>query len=267
MAFKLPYDEFTMFATTIVRKKCRTYSLLVVAGMFPCAIGAQTISPELRFDVASVKPNRTDECRGRWDFSTSHGALRAENAPLLRIISRAYGLTDDRVVGPAWIDSQCYDILAKAANTASDHDLLLMLQTLLKERFHLVARRESEERGMLALVIDKGGAKIPRYDDKVSTPPWINDGRVLFMARRLYDLRERLGKVTGQPVVDKTGLDGDYLIVLTYLPFGSKNTEGADPASDIFSAVRNQLGLRLEAQRGFVEMLKIASVDKIPTEN
>jgi uncharacterized protein (TIGR03435 family) len=83
----------------------------------------------------------------------------------------------------------------------------------------------------------------------------------------LPDLCERLGKVTGRPVIDKTGLDGDYMIVLTYPPLNSTDGDPSEPASDIFAAVRDQLGLRLEAQWGAVEILKIASVDKIPTEN
>jgi uncharacterized protein (TIGR03435 family) len=170
-------------------------------------------------------------------------------------------------VGPQWIESECYDIIAKAPNDAPNPDLLLMLQGLLKERFHLVAQRESQERPILALVVDKDGVKLPRYGDNVPAPPMVNDGRVLFMARRLHDLRERLGKVTGRPVVDKTGLDGDFLIVLTYLPLSSTSTDSSEPASDISSAVRDQLGLRLEAQRGLVDMLKIVSVDRIPTEN
>jgi len=226
---------------------------------------AQT--PEVRFDVASVKPNYADGCRGRWDFAVSHGTVTAQNAPLLRIISRAYNLTDERVSGPAWLDSQCYDITAKATGDLPDHALMPMLQTLLKERFHLAAHRESDERPILALLVDKRGAKLPHYGDKISMPSSLNEGKVLFMARHLPDLCERLGKVAGRPVIDKTGLNGDYLIVLTYVPFASTNGDPADSASNIFSAVRDQLGLRLESQRGVVEILKIDSVDKVPTEN
>ena len=87
------------------------------------------------------------------------------------------------------------------------------------------------------------------------------------MARHLPDLCERLGKVTGRPVIDNTGLTGDYLIVLTYHPLTSPNGDPSDAASNIFSELRDQLGLRLEAQRGVVEILKIASLDKVPTEN
>ena len=73
--------------------------------------------------------------------------------------------------------------------------------------------------------------------------------------------------VTGRPVIDKTGLDGDYQIELAYRPFDSTTSDSSDPSLDVFSAVRNQLGLRLDPQRGIVDILKIQSIDKIPTEN
>jgi uncharacterized protein (TIGR03435 family) len=252
----------------IARQTRRISTVLFAIGTAHCVLHAQTVAPpELRFDVASVRPNQTAACRGRWDFSASHGTVTSENAPLLRIISRAYNLTDDRVSGPAWIESQCYDIRAKASSNLPNHDLMPMLQAVLHERFHLVAHLESTERPIFALVVDKGGSKMHPYGDKISVPSSIDDGKILFMARHLPDLRERLGKVTGRPVIDKTGLDGDYLIVLTYLPLGSTNNDSSDPSSDIFSAVRNQLGLKLESQRGLVDVLKIDSVDKVPTEN
>jgi uncharacterized protein (TIGR03435 family) len=253
-------------ATNIHRTR-RIHVVLLVIGAVH-SIHAQTaVRPELRFDAASVRPNHTAECRGRWDFTASHGTLTAENAPLTRIISRAFKLTDDRVLGPAWIESQCYDIVAKASGDVPERDLMPMLQTLLKERFHLVYHRESDEKAISVLVIDKGGAKLHPYAAKIDGPASTNGGNILFMARHMQDLCERIGKVTGRPVVDKTGLDGDYLIVLTYVPFGSTNNDSSDPGADIISAVRDQLGLRLESQRGLVEVLKIESVDKVPTEN
>ena len=145
-----------------------------------------------------------------------------------------------------------------------------MPQTLLRERFHLVARRESEERPVYALVIDKGGSKLRPYGEKVPASPVApvaSDGKILFMVRHLPDLCERLGKVTGRPVIDKTGLNGDYMIALTYLPSVSMASDSSDGAFDIFSAVREQLGVRLEAQKGIVEVLKIDSIEKIPTGN
>lgn len=218
-------------------------------------------SSQARFEAASVRPSRA-ACQGRWDFSAAHGTVTAENAPLLRIISRAYNLTDDRISGPAWLDSECYDIHAKASTNTPDRDLMQMLQSLLTERFHLIARHAPEERPVFALVIDKAGLKMKNYGDKTAQSP-SREGRILFMARHMPDLCERLGKVTGRPVIDKTGLTGDYQIELTYPPLGAND---ADLAT-IFSAVRDQLGLRLESQRGVVDTLKIVSVDKIPTGN
>jgi uncharacterized protein (TIGR03435 family) len=221
-----------------------------------------------RFDVASVRQNRQTACAGRWDFRATHGTVTAVNAPLVRIISRAYELTDDRVSGPGWLDSECYDIRAKAASPdATNAELMQMLRALLAERVHLVARRDSEQKPVLALVVDKSGLKLQPYSTDVRMPPAPKDGGILFMARHMPDLCERLGKVTGRPVIDKTGLDGDYMIVLTYPPFSAANGDLSEGTGDIFSALRDQLGLKLEAQRGNVEVLRIDRVEKVPTGN
>ena len=247
--------------------------VLCAIGAAHCVVHAQAAaSAELRFDVATVRLNQADGCRGRWGFTASHGTFTAENAPLLRIISRAFGVTDDRVSGPSWIESQCYDIKAKTSADVPERDLMLMAQALLKERLHLAAHLEPEERPIFALVIDKGGAKLRPYGAKVSgpssaAPSSVDDGGVLFMVRHMPDLCERLGTITGRPVVDKTGLNGDYMIALTYRLIGSTNSDTSDAATDIFSAVRDQLGLRLESQRGIVDVLKIEGVEKIPTAN
>ena len=165
-----------------IRLNSQIAFVLCVIGAAQCALQAQTAAPpEPRFEVASVKFNRSAACRGRWNLSASHGALTAENAPLLRIISRAYNLTDDRVSGPAWLESECYDIRAKAAANTPDSDVMRMLQALLRERFHLVAQRESDVRQVLTLTIDKGGSKLRPYGSNVSPP----EGKILFMVRRL----------------------------------------------------------------------------------
>ena len=242
-------------------------SVLLVVAAARCILPAQTVRPDMRFEVASVRLNRTAACRGRWDFNASHGMINAENAPLLRIISRAYELTDDRIAGPVWLESTCYDIIAKASAGTADGDLMPMLRTLLKERFHLSARVSSEERPVSVLLLDKGGSKLRPYGADVPVPSPIPDGYVLFMVRHLQDLCEKLGKVTGRPAIDRTGLNGDYMIVLTYRPFAAISNDPSIAGSDIISAMRDQLGLRLESQRAAVDVLKVDRVDKVPTEN
>jgi uncharacterized protein (TIGR03435 family) len=239
----------------------------------PCRLGTflllvAALSAQPPFEVASVRPNRTSACAGRWDFSAARGAVTAENAPLRRILSRAYNLTDDRVSGPSWLDTECYDIRAKAPSGTADRELTPMLQALLAERFHLVAAVESAERPVYALVVDKDGSKLRPFGEKVLLPRSANPAQVLFMARHMRDLCERLGKVTGRPVIDRTGLeDADYQIELIYLPSVPAESDPADPAADIFSAVRTQLGLRLDPQHAPVEILRIQSIDKVPTAN
>lgn len=244
--------------------------LSVTAGILGFVAMAQSIPqpPTLRFDVASVRVNRAAGCRGRWDLRASNGIVIAENAPLLRIVSRAFHLTDDRVLGPAWMESECYDIQAKTSMTeASERDLMTMLQELLRERLLLQAHFESGERPIFALSPDRGGVKFGSDDDILEQRPPTGSGQVLFMARTLQDLCERLGSVTGRPVVDKTGLSGRYVIVLSYVPLAAANAEPAGPGADVFAAVRDQLGLRLEAERDVVQILKVDSVEKVPSEN
>ena len=223
--------------------------------------------PEPHFEVASVRINRKMACMGRWDFRTSHGALTAENAPLLRILSRAYNLTDDRVSGPAWLDQACYDIRAKASPNASESEVMAMLRILLKERFHLAAQIESAERPALVLVIDKEGSKLLPYGDPKAVSPNVEEGKTLFMVRHMPDLCERLGKITGKPVIDRTGLTGDYMISFSYTPYVAPDGASSEDSADIYQVIRTQLGLRLEPQRVPVEILKVSSVDKIPAGN
>ena len=241
---------------------CRAILIALTVAAVP--LGAQ--SP--RFEVASVRQNLSNACSGRWDFRTSHGTLTVENAPLLRIVSRAFRFTDDRVSGPAWLNSECYDIVGKASSPDTpDYDLMPMLRQLLEERLHLVAHQDLAERPVFALLQDKSGVKMPREGANVTVPSSHNDQRMLFMAKTLPDLCERLGKVTGRPVIDQTGLQGKFIIVLTYLPFDAINNDPADPSANIFSAIRDQLGLRLEPRRQRTAILKIDSIEKVPFEN
>ncbi len=87
------------------------------------------------------------------------------------------------------------------------------------------------------------------------------------MARHIPDLCERLGAVAGRPVIDRTGLHGDYQIELTYVPSDPTDGDSSGAPLDIFSAVRSQLGLKLEPQRASVEVLRIRGLEKVPTGN
>ncbi len=126
----------------------RLFTGLLVAGSISVLSGQ---SPATPFEVATLRKNTAKACTGRWDFRTAHGTVTAENAPLLRIIGRAYRLTDDRISGPPWLDSECYDIKAKAA-CGSD------IVTTVRDQLGL---RLEQQRGLVDIVKILGIDKLP----------------------------------------------------------------------------------------------------------
>jgi uncharacterized protein (TIGR03435 family) len=243
---------------------------LIVLFVVICLEG-QTKSSDVQFEVATARPNTIDRCRGAWDFTQSHGKLTIKNVSLRKVISRAYFLPEDQVSGSAWLESECYDIVGQSGSETSDKVLMLMLQALLKERFHLVVHHESEERAIFALLVDKNGPKVHEYrpGDKVSVPSSIAPGNVFFMiSGPMSTLAERLALVVGRPVVDKTSLPGEYKISLSYAPLtAASSADTSVSAGDVFAAVREQLGLKLQSQRGPIEILRVDHAERIPMEN
>jgi len=252
-------------------------SAFALVGCLGCSIVsvamAQDVSP-LAFDVASVKPDR----RGPGDRDVDHdgGLLTMTNVSLKRCIMLAYGVGDDRVFGPAWIDSEAYDISAKVLSGGVDTQYTLRLQTLLKDRFKLVLHREMREGPVFDLVVAKNGPKI-RPDapaaslDSDSTR---TKGHATFRAvsmDKLARFLERPQMAVDRPVVDKTGLSGTYSFTLDWtLPDragGADSPKGDDQWPSIFGALQEQLGLKLEPGRARREVLVVDSAEKVPTEN
>ncbi len=93
----------------------RRVTFALTTALASSAYLTRTQRPEPHLDAATVRQNRKDACRGRWDLRAEHGTVTAQNAPLLRIISRAFELTDGRVIAPSWLETTCYDIQADLA--------------------------------------------------------------------------------------------------------------------------------------------------------
>lgn len=189
------------------------------------------------------------------------------------LIATAYDFNFDQISGgPNWLDSERYDVDAKPDGLATTRQIHLMLQKLLAERFGLVVRRETKEMPVLALVPDKRNSKIRVHDgpevDFGIRPG--DKGQVVFtgvsMRRFSMFLSTRLRKT----VVDKTGLAGAYDFELAWAPDEPSRNEGPesppqpDPlGASIFTAVREQLGLRLVSEKGPVEFLIITHVERL----
>jgi uncharacterized protein (TIGR03435 family) len=213
------------------------------------------------FEVASIKPHRPEPGPFRSSTSFETGGIHFTNVNLKGCIRAAYGVAANRISGgPDWLTEERYDIVAKAASAAPKAQLMLMLQTLLEGRFQLRLHRETKELPIYALVAAKNGPKMrPGKEDgdtEIGGSTHLIDSRGMTMTA-LAGFLSRLSDEVDLPVFDRTGLTGAFDITLDFEP---------DSGQSIFTALQEQLGLKLEPQRGPVEILMIDHAAK-PADN
>lgn len=191
--------------------------------------------------------------------------LYLENTSLRKCIALAYNVSEDRdnaISAPDWLNFERYDIAAKfPAGTPLDQ-VRAMLQNLLADRFKLRLHRESKEVAMYALVTAKNGPKLAESAAGTQGSIGMSQGHLSGKGVPVAALADRLsGPVfqLGRPVVDRTGISGLYDFTLDW---GSD-----DSTPSLFTALQEQLGLRLEAQKGSVEVLVVDSMERKPTPN
>lgn len=239
---------------------------------FSGAIYGQSTATQ-RFEVASVKPAAADQRNnGNSGSKSGTGRLTMTNVTLKRCIMGAYGLGPNQILGgPDWLDSDRYEIVAKADRPVGDGMLMTMLQTLLAERFKLAMHRETRPIQAYGLEVAKNGPKLEKAPDAESTT---RNGRGLIDARTISMTRfaEVLSRQMDAPVVDRTGLEGAFNLKLEWTPESDKPLKpGTDAAAvdsglSIFTAIQQQLGLRLRPQKVPVEMIVIDHAER-PSEN
>jgi uncharacterized protein (TIGR03435 family) len=243
----------------------RLFMIVVVAGLT-----CRTQSPA--FEVATVKvggPIQGDLI----NINTGrivHGVLTLGNATLSDCLKFAYSLTtEDQIVGPDWIRMKNvrFDVVAKAAPETPNDQLLLMLQGLLKERFQMALHTEQKEMTHYELVVGKNGPKMkestvgPNEARGAARLDGISTNRM-----QMNRLAALLSRMTRMPVLDKTGLAGYYQFDLKYADEVSKTAEDTGRPS-VFTAVQEQLGLKLESRKGPVEVLVVDHAEKVPVDN
>jgi uncharacterized protein (TIGR03435 family) len=224
--------------------------------------------PSPAFEVASVRVARTGEFQeDREDIRSSPGSLTMRHVSLNSCIKWAYGLNDFQISGPAWLDSEKFDIVAKAAGPVKEDQLRLMLQALLAERFKLVLHRDKRKAEVYVLLVGKGGPKF--RESKSEGASTMVPGRFGFAAQRTStsQLAEYLAIPLRRPVLDLTRLPGRYDFALDLTGYAGRDTQPDDMASLMLIAVQEQLGLKLEARKGLVEILVIDHIVKTPTVN
>jgi uncharacterized protein (TIGR03435 family) len=220
------------------------------------------------------------------------------------LLLRAYDVKSYQLSGPAWMDTERYEIAAKIPAGATKEQVPGMLQALLTERFHGAVHRESSELSVYGLVVAKGGPKLkpaapdnpdvtpgqPEPMPKMTVgkdgfpefPPGYNKNSGLAFAqgmkiwsknRTMDSLADLLSGQSDRPVLDMTGLQGGYEFTLSFRFERMKTAsgEGAEvtefPGELVHAAVQSQLGLKLEPRKAPVEILVVDQIEKLPTGN
>jgi uncharacterized protein (TIGR03435 family) len=246
-------------------------------------LAAMSVASAQKFEVASLKASAPGGRGGGIRPAPGGERYVATNVPLRLLIMVAYRVKTEQITGgPAWMDTNTYDMNAKAERPSSVEELHTMLQNLLAERFQLKFHRDTKEMPVYALTVDKGGHKIKPHEAQSAGDPWIDTAieqvvRVKLTATSvpMDYFAWRLGMLVDRPVIDQTKLKGGYDFTLAYtreLPPGIR--EGAlingapidTSGPNLFGALREQLGLKLEPQKGPVDVLVIDRAEK-PVEN
>jgi bla regulator protein blaR1 len=258
---------------------------LVLSTVAMSALGhAQALPKE--FDVATIKPNGANDNRFMIR-PLPGGGLSITGVPLKMLIMEAYDVRTFQVSGgPGWMNTERWDIQAKAEGVQGQlpiGQMLKMLQALITDRFKLEVHHESKEMTVYALVVGKNGSKLtphtgepPQPTDRLRMRPGSLSAKQVRIAALVRQLTPQLGR----QVIDKTGLTGEYDFTLEWTPEpgqGGPESIGLPPALDsprasdsngpsIFTALQEQLGLRLDAQKGPIDIIVIDRPVK-PDEN
>jgi uncharacterized protein (TIGR03435 family) len=249
------------------------------------------------FEAASIK--RNGDCRGPGKAMPTPGRVMLPCMTLEQLIQAAYGMFGDGVSrkpqvldvsgGPGWVKTDFYDVSAKAEGSPRIEMMVgPMMQALLEDRFQLKVHRASKEIAVYDLVVAKGGHKLERPKEGSCVPVDLNKMRppargeagptycgsqtierkgaaVVMIAHGMTMEQlagERLPRMAGRPVVDKTGLTGmwDFRLEVAFETKEAPAEAGGPP--DVFAAVQQQLGLKLESGKGSVETLVIDRVER-----
>jgi uncharacterized protein (TIGR03435 family) len=229
------------------------------------------------FEVASIRANHTvpQNREGGWRarIETGPANLTIRNVSLQGCIRWAYSVQPYQIDGPKWLESENFDIAAKAGGPTPETQLRLMLQALLADRFKLVLHHQSKEMSVFALLVGKNGHKLKESEG--DGPPIMQSNKMLMVCQRvpISQLCELLSGSLPMPVVDLTELKGRYdfsMDASKYVPADIVG-EKVDPREEIrhmFGAMlQEQLGLRLEPRKAPVDILTVDSMERVPTEN
>ena len=253
---------------------------------------AVTTASQPVYDVVSIRENKS----GANNVSIRGGGASfvATNITLITLLMNAYNIREDLISGlPGWANSTHFDVNAKVSdpdiaalkNLAREQRQAMML-TFLQDRFHLRAHIEVKTLPVYDLVLAKAGSKLKENTTLPSQTPgapgpgkppanmkpgsmWISNSQMTAVGISTSNLASNLAFQVQRNVIDKTGLTGKYDFTLNWRPLeleGKADAGADDSAPDLFTALQEQLGLKLEPSKGPVDTLVVDHVE-MPTEN
>jgi uncharacterized protein (TIGR03435 family) len=197
-----------------------------------------------------------------------------KNQSLKALVKIAYHLNEDRIFGGSkWVESDRFDVEARAAGPAKDDELLVMLQNMLAERFRLAIHRETRAISAYALELDKGGIKVPAAEGCTKSSSRGSRGKFSAECISMAKLADALTRILRNPVVDTTGAPGSYSFTLEYAPEDPRPAAApgdalpeAPTGPSLVTVLHQKLGVKLESKKMPVEAIVIDRAEK-PTEN
>jgi len=256
--------------------KAFTLAALLALSLDPA--WCQSLAKAPAFEVASVTPCKPGtpeppgEHAGMVQFTYPGGRFNARATTVKYLLEWAYGIQPSQHSGgPSWLDTDRYDIAAKAEGDATDNQMKLMVQTLLADRFRLKFHRERQKIPVYIVSVGKTAPKLsPPKDGETHAlrvvPQTGPDQKVAsfhVVATRfsLTQLTDVFARQLGRVILNKTGLDGDFDFTLDLTP--DESTPNPLDASLLIAAMREQLGLNLTSQKAAVDVMAIDSVEKV----
>jgi uncharacterized protein (TIGR03435 family) len=219
------------------------------------------------FEAASIRPNLSGGMNTRIDISGER--LTITNASVKTLIRNAYDILSFQLAAePRWLDTEMYDIVATAGSgeKISPDRFRLLLQSLLADRFRLKVHWATRETSVYALVMDRERPGLKESHEPqepgINTQKGPGGARMKGSGEPISILATNLGNQLGRFVIDRTGLHGEYDWMLEWDPVPTPDST----KPSLFTALQVQLGLRLKAQKGPMEVLVVDRVER-PSEN
>lgn len=240
----------------------------LIPGLVLLVVSSLPAQQPQNFEVAVIRPSPATSSGSSLNLFEG-GRIRITNEPVKLLIRLAFQIQNSQIAGgPSWLDSDRYDIEARSGLPGKilPDQLRPMIESLLTDRFHLKCHWETREFPVLALTVAKGGPKLKTASEGeasgANTSGGAHKSQLVATGTSMALFAGYIGNRLGRIVVDKTQLSGSYDFTLIWAPDEAPES----PAPPLVTALRDQLGLRLESQRSPTKVLVIDSLER-PSEN